>query len=373
MPATAVATDRGRSGQAIGVWLLTCCAMVLAIVVIGGVTRLTHSGLSMVEWKPLIGVLPPLSELEWQRVFGLYQATPEYRAVNAGMSLSEFQGIFWWEWFHRLFAHLIGVVFVGPFLWFWARGAIDRRLMPRLLGLLVLGGLQGVVGWLMVASGLVDRPSVSHYRLAAHLSTAVLIFTLMLWQALDLLQPEARSGAVAPARSLRRHLVLVLVLALVTLVWGALVAGLHAGLIYNTFPLMNGTVLPGEAWFYRPALINLVENPPTVQFCHRWLALTTGTVVLIYWVRTRLAGAALTAGTRRIANLLGAMVVVQISLGITTLLLAVPVPVAVGHQGGAFVLLALLVWALHELRVPKEKRAGAVPLDPTGALRPQTP
>jgi cytochrome c oxidase assembly protein subunit 15 len=345
-----------------GLWLLTCCAMVFAMVVIGGVTRLTHSGLSMVEWKPLIGVLPPLSELEWQRVFGLYQATPEYHAVNAGMSLSEFQGIFWWEWFHRLFAHLIGVVFIVPFLWFWARGAIRRSLMPRLLGLFLLGGLQGLVGWFMVASGLVDRPSVSHYRLAAHLSTAMLIFTLMLWQALTLLQPEARSGTHAQARSLRRHLALALGLALVTLFWGALVAGLHAGLIYNTFPLMNGALLPGEAWFYRPALINIVENPPTVQFCHRWLALTTGAVVLAYWVRTRLRRADLAAGTRRIANLLGAMVGIQIGLGITTLLLAVPVPVAVGHQAGAFLLMALLVWALHELRPAK-----------TGGLCPPNP
>ena len=361
----------GQDNQAIGLWLLTCCAMVFAMVVIGGVTRLTHSGLSMVEWKPLLGVLPPLSEPEWQRVFGLYQATPEYHAVNQGMSLPEFQGIFWWEWFHRLFAHLIGVVFVVPFLWFWARGAISRRLMPRLIGLFLLGGLQGVVGWLMVASGLVDRPSVSHYRLAAHLSTALLIFTLLLWQALNLLQPGAYSGALGPAQSLRRHLALALVLALVTLVWGALVAGLHAGLIYNTFPLMNGAWLPGEAWAYRPAWINIFENPPTVQFCHRWLALTTGAVVLAYWVRTRIGRAALTAETRRIAHLLGAMVVVQISLGITTLLLAVPVPVAVGHQAGAFILLALLIWALHEMRVPAA-RPGALPLDATGAFRPQT-
>ncbi len=347
-------TRSGQANQAIGVWLLTCCAMVFAMVVIGGATRLTHSGLSMVEWKPLIGVLPPLSELEWQRVFGLYQATPEYRAVNEGMSLAEFQGIFWWEWFHRLFAHLVGVVFIVPFLWFWARGAITRRLMPRLIGLFLLGGLQGVVGWLMVASGLVDRPSVSHYRLAAHLSTAVLIFTLMLWQALNLLQPGAYSGTLAPARSLRRHLVFALVLALVTLFWGALVAGLHAGLIYNTFPLMNGTLLPDEAWAYQPVWINIFENPPTVQFCHRWLALTTATVVLAYWLRTRLNRAALTAGTQRIAHLLAAMVGLQITLGVTTLLLVVPVPVAVCHQAGAFLLLALLVWALHEQRVPAQ-------------------
>ncbi len=347
----AVTGDRpSASRRAIGVWLLVCCAMVFAMVVIGGVTRLTHSGLSMVEWKPLIGVLPPLSTEEWQRVFGLYQATPEYHAVNLGMSLAEFQGIFWWEWFHRLCAHLVGVVFVVPLLWFWLRGQVDRKLMPRLLGLLLLGGLQGVVGWLMVASGLVDRPSVSHYRLAAHLSTALLIFSLLLWQALDLLQPEARSGAWARASALRGHLILALVLGLITLVWGALVAGLHAGLIYNSFPLMNGTLYPEEAWLYHPLLINIVENPPTVQFCHRWLAITTGVVVLAYWLRTRAGPLPVPAATRTIANLLAAMVAIQIGLGITTLLLVVPVSVAVTHQAGAFVLVLLLIWALHDLR-----------------------
>jgi heme a synthase len=351
MPSPAPAVRREASAdRAIGVWLLVCCVLVLAMVVIGGVTRLTHSGLSMVEWKPLIGVLPPLSEAEWQRVFGLYQATPEYRAFNQGMSLIEFQGIFWWEWVHRTFAHLLGLVFVVPFLWFWARGSVSRPLLPRLIGLLLLGGLQGVVGWLMVASGLVDRPSVSHYRLAAHLFTAVLIFSALLWQALDLLQPEARSGAAAPAPGLRRHLGVALALALVTLIWGALVAGLHAGLIYNSFPSMNGAFLPAEAWFYRPALINIVENPATVQFCHRWLALTTGAVVLLYGLRAWRAGPRLTRETRRIAALLGVMVLVQITLGITTLLLAVPVGVAVTHQAGAFLLLALLIWALHDLR-----------------------
>ncbi|MEI6986422.1 MAG: COX15/CtaA family protein, partial [Rhodospirillaceae bacterium] len=258
------------SNRAIGLWLLACCAMVFAIVIIGGVTRLTHSGLSMVEWRPLIGVLPPLTEVEWQRVFGLYQLSPESRLVNHGMSLDEFKGIFWWEWFHRLFAHLIGVVFFVPFMIFWLRGKVSRSLMPRLLGLFVLGGLQGVVGWLMVASGLVDRPAVSHYRLAAHLSTAVLIFTLMLWQALDLLRPLSCSGNAPGSRALRRHLVLALALALVTLVWGALVAGLHAGLIYNSFPLMNGSLLPIEAWFYEPVWVNVFENAALVQFCHRW-------------------------------------------------------------------------------------------------------
>ena len=343
------ASGRAQGERAIGYWLLVCCAMVFAMVVIGGITRLTHSGLSMVEWKPLVGVLPPLSEAEWLRVFGLYQASPEYQQLNQGMSLAAFQGIFWWEWFHRLFAHLIGVVFAGGLLWFWLRGHVSRELRPRLIGLLLLGGLQGVVGWLMVASGLVDRPAVSHYRLAAHLSTALVIYGFLLWQALDLLQPRATSGAAAGASGLRWRLVLALVLAVVTLVWGAMVAGLHAGLIYNTFPLMGGVVLPTDAWFLTPAWINVFENPTAVQFCHRWLALVTGVVVLAYWLRSR-ATAGLAPRTRLIAVLLGSMVVVQIGLGITTLLLVVPVSAAATHQAGAFALVGLLVWALHDLR-----------------------
>ena len=347
---TASPRDRSADDRAIGLWLLVCCAMVFAIVVIGGITRLTHSGLSIAVWDPLSGTLPPLSDAEWQRVFDLYKQTPEYREANAGMSLAAFQGIFWWEWIHRLFARLIGVVFFVPLVWFWLRGRVRPELRPRLVGLFLLGGLQGVVGWLMVASGLVDRPSVSHYRLAAHLTTALLIYSFMLWQALDLLQPAARSGLVPAAPGLRRHLGLALALAVVTLVWGALVAGLKAGLIYNSFPLMNGSLLPGKAWFLQPVWTNIFENPPTVQFCHRWLAIVTGLVVLGYWGRVRRAGAELAARTVLISRLLAAMVLVQIGLGITTLVLVVPVPVAVANQGGAFALLALIIWALHDLR-----------------------
>ena len=336
---------------AIGLWLLVCAAMVFAIVIIGGITRLTHSGLSMVEWRPLIGILPPLDEAEWQRVFGLYQLSPEYLQVNQGMTLAAFQGIFWWEWFHRLFAQLIGFVFLLPFLFFWLTKRIRKELMPNLIGLFLLGGMQGVVGWLMVASGLVDRPAVSHYRLAAHLSTALLIFSFLLWQALTLLRPLARSAAVAgrKAWTLRLHLSLALLLALTTVIWGALVAGLHAGLIYNTFPLMNGEFLPADAWFHDPKWLNLFENGTAVQFCHRWLAITTGFVVLLYGWRAA-SIETLAPATRRLGFALGAWVVVQISLGITTLVLSVPVPTAVTHQAGAFVLLTLILWALHDLR-----------------------
>ncbi len=337
--------------KAIGVWLLACAAMVFSIVIIGGITRLTHSGLSMVEWKPLVGVLPPLNELEWQRVFGLYQLTPEYLQVNHGMTLDAFKEIFWWEWFHRLFAHLIGFVFLLPFLYFWATKKIRPGLMTNLVNIFLLGALQGVVGWLMVASGLVDRPSVSHYRLATHLTMAMLIFSFILWQALTLLRPEPRSALVARNKgwSLRMHLRLALLLAVTTLIWGAMVAGLHAGLIYNTFPLMNGEVIASEAWALEPRWLNLFENAPAVQFCHRWLAITTGLVTLYYGWRVA-SLETLAPATRRLGFVLGVWVVVQISLGITTLVLSVPVVTAVTHQAGAFVLLSLILLALHDLR-----------------------
>ena len=351
-PAPAAGPGPGRGADvAIGLWLLVCAAMVFAIVIIGGITRLTHSGLSMVEWRPLIGILPPLNEAEWQRVFGLYQLSPEYIQVNHGMTIEAFKGIFWWEWFHRLFAQAIGFVFLLPFLFFWLTKRIRKELMPNLIGLFLLGGMQGVVGWLMVASGLVDRPAVSHYRLAAHLSTAMLIFSFLLWQALTLLRPLAYSAAVAgrKAWTLRLHLVLALLLALTTLVWGALVAGLHAGLIYNTFPLMNGEFIASDAWFFDPKWINVFENATAVQFCHRWLAIGTGFVVLLYGWRVA-SLELLSPTTRRLGFALGAWVLVQISLGITTLLLSVPIATAVIHQAGAFVLLTLILWALHDLR-----------------------
>lgn len=360
--------DRAADDRAIGWWLLLCAGMVFAIVVIGGVTRLTHSGLSIAVWEPLAGALPPLSDAEWKRVFDLYKQTPEYREVNAGMSLAAFQGIFWWEWAHRLFARLIGVVFLVPFVWFWLSGRVRRPLMPRLIGLFLLGGLQGLVGWLMVASGLVDRPSVSHYRLAAHLSTALLIYSCMLWQAFSLLSPPPEAGRGADVPALRRHAAVALGLAVVTLFWGALVAGLHAGLVYNTFPLMNGALLPGEAWFYQPVWINPFENPATVQFCHRWLAIATALTTLGL-VGRMLRRPDIGARARRVAAGLGGMVALQITLGVGTLVMAVPIPLAAAHQAGAFALIGLLILTLHTLRRVRTVHsltAGGAPVPCTG-------
>lgn len=329
-------------------WLLFCAAMVLAMAVIGAITRLTESGLSMVEWKPLIGILPPLSEAEWNRVFDLYKATPEFRVFNSRMDLAGFQEIFWWEWFHRLWGQVIGFVFLIPFLTFWVQGRIAPALWPKLAGLFLLGGLQGVIGWFMVKSGLVDQPNVSHYRLALHLGTAILIYALLLRTALGLLDPLPLAGWRPESAALRRHARWALGLVALTIVWGAFVAGARAGYAYNTFPLMAGHLIPPEIGTLIPWWHNPFENTAAIQLIHRVLALLTGLVVLalagrVAW--TRLPGR---AGAAALAA--GVMVLAQIGLGIATLLTVVWIPIAAAHQAGALLVVSTLVWLLHELR-----------------------
>ena len=336
------------STRPIALWLLVCCAMVLAMAVIGAITRLTESGLSMVEWKPLIGILPPLSEAEWNRVFDLYKATPEYRVYNSGMDLAAFKSIFWWEWFHRLWGQLIGFVFLIPFLRFWIQGRIPKDLWPKLAGLFLLGGLQGVIGWYMVKSGLVNSPEVSHYRLALHLSMAILIYGLLLRTALGLLDPLPLAGWATESRRLRRHARVALGLVGLTIVWGAFVAGTDAGLAYNTFPLMAGRVIPPEVGNLSPWWINPLENTAAIQLSHRALALLSGLVVLALALRVWLAR--LPGRAARAALLTAVLVLAQIALGIATLLSFVWIPVAAAHQAGAILVVSGLVWLLHELR-----------------------
>ncbi|MCP4249181.1 MAG: heme A synthase, partial [bacterium] len=265
---------RSRSGdRQIGLWLLTCCAMVLGMISLGGVTRLTGSGLSMVEWRPVLGFLPPLSEAEWQRVFALYQGSPEFRAASAGIGLAGFKSIFWWEFVHRLWGRLIGVVFLVPFLWFVLRRQVDRGLALRLGGFFVVGGLQGVLGWYMVRSGLVDVPEVSQYRLVAHLGLALLIYVLMLWTALGLLWPRPET---IPDRRLQtaRWLALSTVgVVALTLLSGGFMAGTHAGWTFNTFPLMDGALVPAGYFSERPWYLSPFEHIETIQFNHRLLAI----------------------------------------------------------------------------------------------------
>lgn len=332
-----------RARRAVALWLLATAAMVAAMVVIGGVTRLTESGLSMVEWQPLVGWIPPLSEAEWQRVFGLYKLTPEYRLHNAWMGLADFQTIFFWEYLHRVWGRLIGLVFALPFLAFLATGRIERAMAPRLAALFVLGALQGGIGWWMVTSGLADEPRVSPYRLAVHLSMALLILGLLVWTALELL--ERRPAEAAPP-GLRRGATAVLILVALTIVAGAFVAGTDAGFAYNTFPLMDGRLVPDGYWAPDLGIASLFEWVPAVQFNHRWLAVTTAlvTVGFSHWAVRRAPTAA-----RLPLRLLAVAVAVQLGLGIATLLLAVPVWLGALHQAGAVALLTAAVWTRFSL------------------------
>ena len=343
------ATPRAPSSdRAVGVWLLVCCAMVFAMAVIGAVTRLTESGLSIMEWAPVSGILPPLTEAEWRRVFALYQEIPEYRVENAGMTLAEFKTIFWWEYIHRLWGRLIGLVFLLPFLWFLATGRIRRAQVPGLVGLFVLGGLQGLMGWVMVASGFAERTDVSQYRLVAHLALAILIYGALLRVALELLEPAPAASADRRAAALRRALACFIGLAALTMLSGGFVAGLNAGLIYNTFPLMDGRLVPADYGALAPWPLNLFENVAAVQFNHRLLAVATLIAAAGLWLWSR--PMALASGAAKVLALTGAMAGLQLVLGIATLLLVVPIWLGALHQAGALVLLALGLWAHHRLR-----------------------
>ena len=330
------------SRRAIAVWLLVCCGLVFAMVVLGGVTRLTRSGLSIVEWQPIMGALPPLSEVQWEETFAKYRQTPEYLKVNLGMSLTEFKSIFWVEYAHRLLGRVIGLAFLVPFLYFLARGRIERRLAPKLAALFVLGGLQGALGWYMVASGLVDNPHVSPYRLTAHLGLAVLIYGYMFWLALDLLRPRAVNIAAGGARG---HTWALLALVFVMILSGGFVAGTRAGFAFNTFPLMNGAWVPPGALALEPWWRNLFENVATVQFNHRLLAYVLIAMTLGLWFAVRRVDAA-----RRAALPVYAALVLQVALGIGTLLWVVPLPLAAAHQAGALLVFTAVIYLAHTLR-----------------------
>lgn len=338
-------TLQRSEARTIAGWLLTVCALVAAIVVVGGITRLTRSGLSIVEWHPISGAIPPLTDVDWNDAFAKYRETPEYKLVNHGMSLAEFKGIYWWEFVHRLLGRLIGLAFALPYAWFALRGRLDRLLNLKLLGVLVLGGLQGAMGWYMVKSGLVDDPRVSHLRLTAHLSLAVAIFSATLWIALDLLRP---AGSVPNAGTPPRRLAtLVVALVFGMIVTGGLVAGIRAGYAYNTFPLMNGHLVPPEIVMIDPWYLNFVNNMATVQFDHRLLAWALMFTVPWLWWRTR--GLAPNDPARSRSGWLLAALAAQVSLGIATLLAMVPVGLAATHQGGAIVVLAAALATRHAM------------------------
>ncbi len=341
------AREKGRR-RIVAYWLLTVCLMVFAMIVLGGVTRLTHSGLSMVDWKPLTRWLPPMSQAEWQHLFDLYRQSPEYLKINVFMDLAGFKSIFWLEFLHRLWGRFIGIVFVVPALLFFLLRWVDWRLGRNMMGMFILGGLQGVLGWYMVKSGLVDDPDVSQYRLTAHLGAALLILGYMLWVAMSLLRPERHPTWKGTGRPPWSFAVALVVLVFVTALSGGFVAGLDAGLTYNTFPLMDGDLVPDGIYATTPFWLAAFEDVTTVQFDHRILAEITFVLVVLFWWRSR--GGGLSARAQSTANALALAAAVQVILGITTLLLVVPVSIAALHQAGAVVLYSTALWAAHALR-----------------------
>ncbi|MBL8839848.1 MAG: COX15/CtaA family protein [Alphaproteobacteria bacterium] len=337
------AAPAGRSNRPVVAWLFVCCAMIFAMVVIGGITRLTESGLSITEWRPVTGAIPPLSEEAWQAEFARYRQIPQYQQVNAGMTLAEFKAIFWWEYIHRLWGRLIGVAFALPLAWFWITGRIRGRIARQLAGIFVLGAIQGAIGWWMVASGLADRVSVSPYRLATHLVLALVIYAWTLWAALDLLR-----GAARPADAGAGPLGF-LALVFVTIVSGAFVAGNRAGLTYNTFPLMDGRLVP--EFYVDPALGSLMqsifEGVAAVQFNHRVLAIAVVVSALALWLGRRRSAPAGLARAALAAVPIAACA--QLALGIATLLLVVPIALGAAHQAGAVLVLTAATLAAHAL------------------------
>lgn len=328
----------------VAIWLLVVCALVFVMVVLGGVTRLTGSGLSMVDWRPVTGWLPPLSDAEWQRIYEMYQQSPEFQKINSHMDVDDFKGIFWLEYLHRLLGRTIGLAFALPFAFFFIRGYVVRREWPKYLLMLVLGGLQGVLGWYMVKSGLVDNPHVSQYRLTAHLVAAFLIYAYMLWVAMSLLFPKDQ-GSRHPWFG--KSLALTGLIS-VTVISGGFVAGLKAGKIYNTFPMMGDYWLPPGLMALEPAWRNFTENLTTVQFDHRLLAITTLVLVVVAWVRMR--NADLPARAQPAAHALLHTTALQVALGIATLLFAVPIILGAAHQGVAILLFTVSLYLTHSLR-----------------------
>jgi heme a synthase len=327
--------------QAIANWLMTVAALVFAMVVVGGITRLTESGLSITEWKPVTGAIPPLTQAQWQAAFDAYKQIPEYQQINRGMTLDQFQFIFFWEYIHRLLGRLIGVAFALPLAWFAWKRAIPAGYGWRLVALLVLGGLQGAVGWWMVASGLSERTDVSHFRLAVHLLTALLILAGLVWTALDL-RALARDPAARPAGLTRLAAITSLVL-IVQLLFGAWTAGLNAGLVTDEWPLMNGRLFPSEVLATRPLLDALVNDPFLIHWVHRWWAWVTVVALVL------LARGAKRAGHRRASIALHSTFGVQILLGIATVWSGVDITLAVLHQAVGALVVASTAWAAHAM------------------------
>ncbi|MEC7263166.1 MAG: COX15/CtaA family protein [Bacteroidota bacterium] len=324
-------------------WLLTGCVLIFIMVLVGGITRLTHSGLSISDYKLIQGTLPPMNEQEWKEAFELYQQYPEYQKLNSHFSLEDFKDIYFWEWLHRFIGRFIGIVFIIPFLFFLVTKRLDRATTKKAIILLIMGGFQGFLGWYMVKSGLVDRPDVSHFRLAAHLTTAFLTFAYSLWVALDLIYPDKKEVNT----KIRNLIRFVLVVLLLQIIWGAFVAGLDAGFIHNHWPLMSEGKLIHETVYIeqQPVIKNFFEGKSGVQFVHRYLAYIVVAFILAIWFKTRKVER--TSLQEKGLKILLAMVFVQFILGVLTLIYAVPLWLGIAHQIGAFILLATMTFTLH--------------------------
>ncbi|MCB1758194.1 MAG: COX15/CtaA family protein [Gammaproteobacteria bacterium] len=329
------------SRRMVGTWLLVCCVAVFAMVLLGGVTRLSGSGLSMVEWKPITGLLPPVTQTEWEAQFQLYQQSPEFRLKNSHMDLDGFKSIFWMEYLHRLLGRAIGVIFLLPLIYFAVTRRVGRGYLPRLLFMFLLGGLQGLLGWYMVKSGLVNDPHVSQYRLTAHLGLAFLIFALIFWSALDLFYPRA-TVMERGDRGLRWLSSVVSIVVFLAVLSGGLMAGTKAGLAYNSFPLMDGQLIPEGLLTLKPVWVNPFENVTTIQFDHRLFALLQFLLVSLccFLALRRPIERRLRIG----CYLLLLVLLIQITLGVATLLARVPLPLAAAHQGTALLLFTLTLY-----------------------------
>lgn len=343
-----MSTPAQRSRRAVAAWLFACCALVFVMVVVGGITRLTHSGLSIVEWQPIMGALPPTSEAQWAETFAKYQQTPEFKLRNHDMTVEGFKGIFWWEYVHRLLGRVIGLVFLLPFLYFLLRGRLDTDVAWKLGGIFLLGAAQGAMGWFMVKSGLVDEPRVSSIRLAAHLGLAFLIYGAMFWVALDLIFRE-RSLVSDGMRSRATAMVLIVLLMILS---GALVAGIRAGFAYNTWPLMNGQFIPEEILLIEPWYANIAYNMATVQFIHRILAIAVGLIAIGLWFDVRREPP--NPRARFWSTILVIVALAQVGLGIATLITRVPLNLAVLHQSGAVIVFSIALMFRHTLRAQKQ-------------------
>lgn len=340
--------DRARHRRQVAQWLFVCSAAIFVMVVIGGITRLTESGLSMVEWRAFLDAVPPMSEAAWQRLFDLYRQTPEFQHKNFWMTLSDFQTIFWWEYIHRLWGRGLGLLFALPLIWFLEKGRIEKRLLPALLAMFLLGAVQGGIGWWMVKSGLVDRPDVSQYRLAVHLTVAFLLHAIVFWVALDLYRGRIGAQGIRPAHpGLATAAVWLCWWVLFVIVTGAFVAGTDAGLAYNTYPLMDGRLVPDGYLNIEPAWLNLFENTAAIQFNHRLVTALTLVFAVWLWMKGKDIE---DMSVRLPLNLMLAAVLGQFMLGIATLLAHVPVSLGAAHQGGAYLLFTATLWSAHALR-----------------------